>query len=114
MLLNIFPTHLGLAMRKGFTLHEGISASEVVLSIDNLHVGENLVAPILRIDALELQFLELAKKLLLHRDKLRAFAHHGTGSGLSAKLVQAPCVIVPPAFNAGEGVNEDGLTESAE
>jgi hypothetical protein len=38
MLLNIFPAHLGLAMRERFTLHEGISASKVVLSIDDLHV----------------------------------------------------------------------------
>jgi hypothetical protein len=38
MLLNIFPTHLGLAMRESLTLHEGISATKVVLSIDNLHV----------------------------------------------------------------------------
>lgn len=78
MLLDIFPTHLGLAMRKGLTLHEGISATKVVFSIDDLHVGEDLVAPILRIDALELQILKLTKKLFLHRYKLGTFTHHRT------------------------------------
>ena len=111
MLLNIFPTHLRLAMRERLTLNEGIPAAKVVLSIDDLHVREDLVASILRIDALKLQILELAKKLLLHRDKLRAFAHHGTRSGLSAELIQAPGVVVPPALNAGQRIHEDGLTE---
>ena len=78
MLLYIFPAHLGLAMRERLTFHEDISASKIVLPIDDLHVLEDLIAAILRIDALELQILELANKLLLHRDKLRAFAHHGT------------------------------------
>ena len=87
MLLNIFPAHLGLAVRERLTFHECVSASKLMLSINDFGISEDFVATILRVDALKLQVLQFSEELFLDWDKLRAFAHHGTRSGFPAELI---------------------------